>query len=847
MLTLEIKSLILFVCTYCCLTVFAQDAINVRRESRGSDKNSAQRFTAGFAAVTVNGQAFYIDTLGKRAFDSIDRQGADKLGSGFSIDEYESHRLHYPEAMTQPVITVWKDGFVGLLNPKGEWLLPAEYTSVDVRYPNVWKVQQQGRESYYGKAGVLLPFFDEVGYLDGVYFDVREDNRWGIYNRVTKKMVVPVQYEKLDYCGGCGQKPLYAYAQKNGKWGVIDFQGKVLVYFNYDHEHLGMRSDEWVQSFSKDGHALLIHIPTRKEYPLGDDGYRLLPGSTLAYAVDGKFGIIGKDGKQAFPAEYDDIHIPNDNHYQGYHGPYTVIEKGGKTGVIRDGTVLFQPEWGNVMVYDDFFVFTKDGKSSLWDAGKNELLPPTFAEISHLSDYFYSSGSKGISVFKIKDKALYGLYFPETDTLVKPAYHSIQLAYMDESERKEVIECEYQGRKALYSIQGEELLPLRYHDWKRWYDSDELLQVQLNDKWGLYDRRQGREVIPCVYEQLERLDKSSYVLLEAGDYGNTKKGIRNEKGEVLIDDQYNDAEAVGDGWYLLTHDVGAGAQLFNSQTGNVQEIEWPYVWNLNAQNLLLVSKDGQTGALYDVAKAGVLDGKYNVSYYSNPYGEAEDTNNRYPLLLQFQHGVARTGMGSKIGFVDSLGYQIVVPQYDAATSFNANGIAAVAKIRPITDAWGRQVNQLAYRFIDKSGATLSTTDYPVSSGHFSDLDYFLGEYLIIRQEAEVGGDVLMGLLDSKGNTIVRPEYDVIEVLNGGRYLLLQRGKHFGIADQSGCIILPVKFENMLIDRYAKGKEAIFPLLCRQSSGWMYYTEQGTELKVEGMTDSDVFEVDQMGW
>lgn len=849
MLTLKMKSFTAFTCMCCCLSVFAQDIVDIGREPAPTGQNIANRFTAGFAAVTINGEAFYIDTLGARAFDIIDERDARMLGNEYSIGEYRLNQSQYPENMPKPVVKVLKDGHTGLLNPMGEWLLPAVYTDVDLRFPDVWKIKQQEQESFYGKSGLLVPFFDEVGYLDGVHFDVRQGEKWGIYSRTAAKMVVPVHYEKFDYCGGCDRRPTYAYAQKDGKWGIIDFQGKVLVDFEYDHEHWGMRSDEWVQSFTKDGRVLLVHIPTRKEYPLDDnEGYRFLAGSMLAYAMGGKFGIIDQHGKQLLPAEYDDVRVPNDNHFQGYNGPYALIQKDGKTGVINiDGAVLFQPEWDDVMVYDDFFVLTTNGRSALWDANKNELLPATYSEITHVKDYFHSSGSDGISIFKTKDKALYGLYFPKTKVSVNPAFHSVRLVSVGEAGDNALIECEDQGRKALYNLLGEELLPLHYHRWSNLDGSSDLLQVQLNDQWGLYNLRLEKEVIPCAYDHVERLGNSPYVLLEVGDYGSRNWGIRHENGDVLLDGQFSIMDAVGDDWYLLSRDDGTGGQLFNAQSGEVQELAWQYVWNLDTQNFLLVSQDAQTGFLYHATHAGVLDGKYNVSLYSNTYEEALRRRTADPMLLRFRHGLGEIWLDNKIGFVDSLGRQVIAPQFDKVTSFNADGIAVVAKQQPETDSWGREVEKLTYRFVGKNGALISAIDYPAPSSYFSDMDYFLGRHLIIRQASDDGRGILMGLQDPKDNTILPPEYDAIDELLGGRYFLLQEGQHYGIADKSGKIILPALFENILVDRYAEAKGQLFPLLCMRSSGWKYYTEEGTVLTVEGTTDSDVFEVSQWGW
>jgi len=78
-----------------------------------------------------------------------------------------------------------------------------------------------------------------------------------------------------------------------------------------------------------------------------------------------------------------------------------------------------------------------------------------------------------------------------------------------------------------------------------------------------------------------------------------------------------------------------------------------------------------------------------------------------------------------------------------------------------------------------------------------------------------------------------PVYDVVEAFNGNRYFLLQKGQKFGIAGSDGRIILPVEFDNLLLNRYDKEAGITFPLLGYRSEEWNYYTENGDVLQVEG--------------
>ncbi|THU41225.1 WG repeat-containing protein [Niastella caeni] len=60
---------------------------------------------------------------------------------------------------------------------------------------------------------MLAPLrFSDIGYLDGNFLDVSQNGKWGIYNSGTDSVVIPIQYDGFDLCGGCSHSADYVLA-----------------------------------------------------------------------------------------------------------------------------------------------------------------------------------------------------------------------------------------------------------------------------------------------------------------------------------------------------------------------------------------------------------------------------------------------------------------------------------------------------------------------------------------------------------------------------------------------------------------------------------------------------------
>src|SRR5690606_6857878 len=143
---------------------------------------------------------------------------------------------------------------------------------------------------------------------------------------------------------------------------------------------------------------------------------------------NGRYGLIDTLCQEILSPQYDQIATPNANDYRGYDGPFAIVGKNGKKGIYESGKgLIIEPEWDDVRIYDRYFSLARAGQYGLYDRDGTELISPQYTDITHINDYFYSSGSKGISIFKTKRKALYGFYCAETGVEIPPAFHEIDL------------------------------------------------------------------------------------------------------------------------------------------------------------------------------------------------------------------------------------------------------------------------------------------------------------------------------------------------------------------------------------------------------------------------------------
>jgi hypothetical protein len=475
-------------------------------------------FHNGFARIEAQEKSWYIDTTGKKVFDQIMAMYHPVTTTPADDGGHSLMATNEQETM----LLVSSNGKTGLVAGNGKWLLPPEYDTIELKWKTYLELRQQGKMTYadtYGK--LLLPMqFEDAGILDDEHFDVKTGGKWGIYSTRENRLLIPAVYESFDYCGGCGRKGDYLFAQKNGKWGIIDFDNNILMPFEYEHEHAFMRSDNWVQCLKKQGQEVTINLKTKKEYAAPEyTGMTVIGNSLLKAQKNGKYGLISQDGATVTDFMYDDI---TDIYSETESGPYLQVTQNGKTGILReDGKVIIAPAYeGDIAASGEYFIIPVDGKYNLADTTGKKLLAKDYSEITAMGKYFAGP------LFKLKQKALYGFYNPANRKVVEPAFFDIDRTTVT-SPGMDLLQVSYQEKYGLYNATGEQVLPVVYNK------PDDLAAALVAVKKGTGVK------VPTPKEPIIPEKKSQLLEKETANGGDPLYGYTDSTGKIMVPPIYN--------------------------------------------------------------------------------------------------------------------------------------------------------------------------------------------------------------------------------------------------------------------------------------------------------------------
>lgn len=817
----------------------------VASEESHANRIGLSPFKNGYAEVVVGSERYYINTKGEK----IRPLNNDVLGDRYQVEEYEQEK-EKTETLPKKKVLFEKDGQRGVLSPAGKLLLPAEYDHIDTQYSTFWSLHRGNKKTYYLPDGHILPFFDDIGYLDGEYFDVLQNGLWHLYSKSKGKIVTTNAYEGFDYCGGCGAGSSYVYAKKGGKWGIISWDEKVLVPFAFEHKHRSMRSDEWVKSFSQNGKDVIVHIPTQQVFDATSRTTDII-SSMLVTSENGRFGAYNREGKLVVPFEYDELTAPNANSYRGYYGHYLIAKKENRKGVIdSEGSVALPVEYDDVSVYDDFFVTKKGTRTYLLRHGEEEpLIVQEHADIRHVNDHYYSSGSGGLSIFKVKQKAYYGLYFADHNRFYDPSFYDVSLRRSSFVEGGEIVEAERQGLKTLFDKTGAKVLPFDVQGYKAFdVRSKSLLAFKIKGKWGLYDMEADKEIVPARYDEyFKLLDSSATTVIQAFADGFKGIDLYDLEGSKLTDTALNRIDPIDNQRYFLMEKGNPGAfgyAIFDAEHQTTEDLNYPYVAALRGTGkLLMVSQNGYDGKLYDFKNRKELERWYNVYMFSVDTDVLEDSE--HWLFYGFQDGYAKVQTNEgMMGYIDERGDVIIPPKYPWARMYGENYVL-------VSEGRHLQSASVAY-FIDMEGKRVFPPEYWVEMMYYDFLEPLdMSDKVVLLKEGE-NGRLCTGLGDlNTGEILIPATYDELLVSTvDSSYIILSkevadngssgRGTKliFGLANTEGKMLLEPQFDAIYrprFDTYGQHhkREPFFPLLVYQNEKWRYINEDGSYLAIEG--------------
>lgn len=249
------------------------------------------------------------------------------LEDGILNTSYDSYKIQ-----RFGIIKVEKNGKRGLIDKHGGVIVPVKYDDVDVYMNHLLRVEGDGVNGYGrgvldDKGNTVIPIGKYKQMDIGLECLIVENNKQKGALSLKGVQVIPMgAYEKL-YEKDCEDgRNHYICVYKDEKKGAANCNGKVFIPCGkYDSFKVLDNNLALVSLNSRKGlinRNGIVVIPIGK-YAKIDYDYGM-----LYYSQDGKYGVIGKNGKQATLAIYD--YIKPERHSDGI----ALVKKDGKIGVV---------------------------------------------------------------------------------------------------------------------------------------------------------------------------------------------------------------------------------------------------------------------------------------------------------------------------------------------------------------------------------------------------------------------------------------------------------------------------------------------------------------------------------
>ena len=440
----------------------------------------------------------------------------------------------------------------------------------------VYMVEEQLPPDFYSFDAV--DYFTEQGYAC-----VMKDGKWGVMN-ASGKLVLPTEYEFVHGDAYEGFFDGLLRIMQKGKYGFADMDGNVVIPLEYD----------WVSDFTngyagvnKDKKYGIIDTTGSVVVPLNYDALQVLPNGLAAVEKDKKSGVINMSEKIVVPLEHERLSILKYDHI--YNIELIAFYKDGLYAIADlAGNLLSGYEYEYIDFFSDgYAVVRKEG-------GKWGYIDPTGNEVISAEYDWAFSFHNGLASVRKDDKNLF------IDKTGKLAFENGGLGF-DKSYNVTGISDEH-GKWGALDRNGNIIIPMQYY-YLSINGEDGLIWVaeETDSGWatGWFDVF-GNVVVPVEARQEGPFGSGAAEgFISIFNTDTLSWGYADYKGNIVINLKY--ADAVGNfnsGLAPVQHQNGlwgyinsSGEMIVPYSYDEAQEFRNGYAW---------VKKDGKWGILHNL-------------------------------------------------------------------------------------------------------------------------------------------------------------------------------------------------------------------------------------------------------
>lgn len=221
---------------------------------------------------------------------------------------------------------------------------------------------------------------------------------------------------------------------KNGKYGLIDYDGKIVLNTEYD-EITSLKSVQ----------------------------------ENLIIKKEGKVGIANNVGQIIVPIEYKEVKLLK----EGYKNEYIIVDENGNSGIIStSGTIIIPPQYKEIKYLNSNEIYAAkiDDKWNLVNK-KGEVLNNSY------DDYKYIKGDYVI----VGQAGKYGIITTSGDVKIEPTYESLDYAF------SVYYIAKLNSKYGLINTDNISIIPLEYISMKYWEEKDIIIADKTETETVLFD------------------------------------------------------------------------------------------------------------------------------------------------------------------------------------------------------------------------------------------------------------------------------------------------------------------------------------------------------------------------
>lgn len=498
-----------------------------------------------------------------------------------------------------------ENGKYGVIDTKGNKIIEAKYKDIKIPNPekdvficyeeNSTKTINSKNEEIYTQYENIEPLRLKNVYSDLMYekstLKYSQNGKYGIIDINGKKLTNAI-YDEIDTLQ---TKEGELLVKKDNKYGVINIKGTTLVKIQYDK----IEADKFYEEGT--GYKKSAYIVSKTT----EEGYR--------------YGYVNLEGKEIIEVKYNDLYrITGINSEDSY----LICAENGKYGLLKNDKKIIDNEYQS-LIYNESnntITATKGKKYGVISISGKIIVPIEYKQIDITGNYIYAkTNDETVKVF---------------DQNGQEADISENTAIIDVNNTDYKIHIETANEKTIYSIyKNEEKITQKEYTYIQHLYGDYFIACNTNGKLGIIDNEETTK-IEFNYNSIQKIEDTQ--MMQAVNNSTKMTEIYSAKMEKIA--ELKDATIENNKNYL---------KIYNGEETKYILIDGKEVENTQVytNNKIFAKQQNNKWGFVDISGTKIIDFKYDKVTEINKYGFAGIKQN------------------DKWGIIDNEGKIVVEPTY----------------------------------------------------------------------------------------------------------------------------------------------------------------------------------------